>query len=254
MKFNISENQHIDTSQGIDISLPLSPTKGALAWYVEPVKIWPVTGEGFIGKVSEGGSTNFNNIQLNPHGNGTHTENVGHISETFQSINDSLTEFFFTATLITIQPKRYFNDSWQTEDLIIDRSLLENTCHGFSTAEALVIRTLPNHIDKYSKNYSNTNPPYITSDGMAFIVEMGIKHLLIDLPSVDRENDHGALTAHKIFWNYPERPKVDKTITELVFVPNHVEDGDYILNIQIISLENDASPSKPILYKILSSC
>jgi hypothetical protein len=29
-----------------------------------------------------------------------------------------------------------------------------------------------------------------------------------------------------------------------------VKDGSYILNLQIAPFENDASPSKPVLYKI----
>lgn len=250
MKLFIGEKQWFDTSKGIDISLPLSPKTGALAWYVDPVRIWPVTGEGFIGKVSEGGSTNFNNIQLNPHGNGTHTENVGHISTEFHSINDSLTEFFFNAKLVTIQPKAFVNTEWDATDLVIDRVLLKEAIDNIGYNDALIIRTSPNDDLKKSKNYSNSNPPYLTTDAMAYIVEMGVKHLLIDLPSVDRENDHGALAAHKLFWDYPKNPQLDKTITELVFIPNAVADGNYILNIQIISLENDASPSKPILYQI----
>ncbi len=250
MKFFISESEWFDTGKGIDISLPLSPNKGALAWYVDPVRIWPVEGDGFIGKVSKGGSTNFNNIQLNPHGNGTHTENVGHISEDFYNINDCLTEFFFSAALISVKPKIYHNSEWVERDLIIDKELLSKAFDNLKTCDALVIRTLPNNIDKKSINYSNTNPPYLTADAMTYIVEKGVKHLLIDLPSVDRENDHGKLMAHKIFWDYPSNPQPNKTITELVYVPNSVKDGNYILNIQIISLENDASPSKPILYKI----
>ncbi|MGO3156445.1 MAG: cyclase family protein, partial [Mesonia sp.] len=31
-----------------------------------------------------------------------------------------------------------------------------------------------------------------------------------------------------------------------------VEDGNYLLNLQIASFHNDASPSKPVLYKIES--
>ena len=34
------------------------------------------------------------------------------------------------------------------------------------------------------------------------------------------------------------------------YVENKILDGNYILNLQIASFENDASPSKPILYKI----
>jgi len=31
-------------------------------------------------------------------------------------------------------------------------------------------------------------------------------------------------------------------------VPDSMEDGNYILNLQIASLQTDASPSKPVLY------
>jgi arylformamidase len=250
MKLFLDDTLFFDTSKGIDISLPLSPNKGALAWYCEPIKIWPVEGDGFIGKVSEGGSTNFNNIQLNPHGNGTHTENVGHISTDFYSINDSLKEFHFKTNLISVAPKPFFNEIWKEDDLIIDVHLLKTALEHKENHEALVIRTLPNLTAKQTKNYSHTNPPYITEEAMAYLNDLGVKHLLIDLPSVDRENDHGELKAHKMFWNYPNEPILDKTITELVYVEDLIEDGEYILNIQIISLENDASPSKPVLYKI----
>ncbi|MFK8046722.1 MAG: cyclase family protein [Crocinitomicaceae bacterium] len=250
MKLHISANQWIETSEGHDISLPLSPRKGPLAWYVDPVKIWPVKTDEFVGKVSEGGSTNFNNIQLNPHGNGTHTENVGHISESFYNINDSLTEFFFNAKLISVCPKKIYNTRFNENDLVIDSDLLRHEIEDIGYNQALIIRTLPNSDSKLSINYSNSNPPYITKDAIEFIIDIGIKHLLIDLPSIDRENDHGELLAHKIFWNYPTDPELDKTITELVYVKTELPDGNYILNIQIISIENDASPSKPILYKI----
>jgi len=83
-----------------------------------------------------------------------------------------------------------------------------------------------------------------------YIRECGIKHLLIDLPSVDKEKDEGKLLAHKAFWDFPKNLRRDATITELIYVPNKIEDGFYILNLQIASFENDASPSKPILYKI----
>ena len=72
----------------------------------------------------------------------------------------------------------------------------------------------------------------------------------MDTPSVDKEKDDGQLLAHKAFWNVGGAIRTDATITELVFVPNAVEDGKYILNILIAPFENDASPSKPVLYKL----
>jgi len=250
MKIEVN-NKIVDLTKGLDISLPLSPNKGALAWYCEPVKIWAVEGDGFIGKVSEGGSTNFNNVQLNPHGNGTHTENVGHISEAFYSINDSLKTFHFLANLISVEPKSFFNEQWQEQDLIIDEIMIATALKKCDKHPALIIRTLPNQLDKKNKNYSHTNPPYITEKAIELINDFGVKHLLIDLPSVDRENDKGELKAHRKFWNYPNQPILDKTITELIFVDDSIKDGEYLLNLQIISLENDASPSKPVIYELM---
>jgi hypothetical protein len=82
------------------------------------------------------------------------------------------------------------------------------------------------------------------------MVESGIRHLLLDLPSVDREEDGGQLLAHKAFWQYPHNTRTDATITEMVYVPNELRDGLYLLNLQTISLDLDASPSKPVVYAV----
>ncbi|MBT8385104.1 MAG: cyclase family protein, partial [Bacteroidia bacterium] len=116
---------------------------------------------------------------------------------------------------------------------------------------AVVIRTLPNTNEKMSMKYSHTNPPFLTEEAAIYLREKGIKHLLIDLPSVDKEKDDGKLLAHNAFWNTKGKVRYDATISELIFVPNRVKDGMYMLNIQIAPFENDASPSKPTLYKIL---
>ena len=44
--------------------------------------------------------------------------------------------------------------------------------------------------------------------------------------------------------------RINSTITEMIFVNNEVKDGSYLLNLQIASFENDASPSKPILFEL----
>ncbi len=235
----------IDLSTPLDISIPLNATKENVnAWYIDPPKIEPVTDGDWIGKVSEGASTNFNNIFFNPHGHGTHTECVGHITPDFYSINNTLTQFFFVAQLITITPEKHQDDFIITKELIKKKATYPNST-------ALIIRTLPNTTNKLNKQYSHTNWPYLTEDAATFIRELGIEHLLIDLPSVDKEKDEGKLLAHKAFWNYPEATRHHATITELVYVPKEILDGPYIINLQIVSFNNDASPSKPILYKIL---
>ena len=116
---------------------------------------------------------------------------------------------------------------------------------------ALIIRTMPNDETKLTRQYSGTNPPYVRKDAMQYIVDLGIKHLILDLPSVDKEEDGGVLAAHKTFWNYPSpEPRLESTITEMVYVPEEVRDGRYLLNIQIASFELDVSPSKLLLFPI----
>jgi kynurenine formamidase len=244
------QNFEIDLSKHIDISIPLSNTDAnPIAWYIEKPTIEPVKFGNWIGKVSEGSSTNFNNIFFNPHGHGTHTECLGHITREFYSINQCLKQFFFTAELISIDPESINGDK------IITKEQIEKGLSG-KTPDAIIIRTLPNLDSKKHKNYSKTNPPYLLEEAATFIRESGIKHLLIDLPSVDREEDEGRLLAHKAFWNVKdvnnlnEDARLDCTITEMIFVNDSVKDGSYILNLQMAPFENDASPCKPVLFKI----
>ena len=235
----------IDLSKPIDISIPLSGSKeNPIAWYLDKPSISPVKDGDWIGKVSEGAAVNFNNIQFNPHAHGTHTECIGHITSQFYSINKTLKTFFFSTKLITVKPEKRGEDQVITKELLSD--LLKN-----DYPEALVIRTSPNNDLKKTKKYSNTNWPYLLEEAAAFIRERGIKHLLIDQPSVDREHDEGKLLAHKAFWNYSIKERLDATITELIYAPDSIPDGYYLLNLQIAPFENDASPSKPILYRFL---
>ena len=117
--------------------------------------------------------------------------------------------------------------------------------------EAIILRSLPNDKGKLLRQYSNTNPPYLSSQAAAFLRDKGVKHLLIDLPSIDKEEDQGELAAHHAFWDFPDNTRHDCSITELIFVPEHVPDGNYLLNLYIAPFDNDASPSRPTLYKIL---
>ncbi len=236
---------HVDLSKPIDISIPLrAGNENVNAWYSDPVSIEPVRMGDWVGDVKQGGSVNFRNIKFNPHGNGTHTECVGHISKEDYSINQTLKKFFFIAELITVLP-----DETSDGDKVITKQHVLN-CLGDKRPEAIVIRTLDNHISKINKHYSNTNPPYLEYEAAALIDELGIDHLLIDLPSVDKEVDGGKLQAHHAFWQYPQNTKLNRTITEMIYVPNTIFDGTYLLNLQIASFENDASPSKPILYQL----
>lgn len=233
----------IDLSKPIDISLPLRAGKeNVTAWYVDPLRIEPVRMGDWIGDVNQGGSVNFRNIYFNPHGHGTHTECVGHISKENYTINACLKTFFFLCQVISLKPEE------KNGDRIITKEILGPGSGG--PVSALAIRTLPNTKDKLTKQYSNTNPAFIDHEAVTHLVSSGIDHILIDTPSVDKEQDGGKLLAHHAFWEYPHNTQLHRTITELIYIPDSVPDGIYLLNLQIASFENDASPSKPVLYNL----
>ena len=234
----------VDFSNPLDISIPLIPGKESPNCFWAPTFVAePVVSGDWIGDTTKGGIVNFKNLKINPHGNGTHTECVGHISKEFASINETLNTFHFLSRVYSVYPKKLDNG-----DLIITLEHVKEI--DLEDIEALIIRTLPNRNDKLNRMYSGTNPTYIHHEAIAYIIDQGVAHLLVDLPSVDREEDEGKLLAHHTFWNYPATLDTTKTITELIFVKELIKDDIYLLNLQIGSFHLDVSPSKPILYEV----
>lgn len=236
-----------DINHPIDLSMPLHSGYPQVNCFEAPYfYASPLRAGDFIGSTAQGSPVNFFNININPHGNGTHTECVGHIATESYFINRCYQPRIHLSQLISIFPQ-LMDDG----DKVIHTTHLESLWEPVGE-DALIIRTLPNGDEKKNKDYSNTNPPYLSADAMRYIIERGIQHLLIDLPSVDREKDEGKLSAHKAFWNYPgDAVRHDATITELIFVENSVQDGLYLLNLQLLNLQLDVSPSRPLLYKLL---
>jgi arylformamidase len=243
----LEERFEVDLRKPLDISIPIGgKEKWVKAWYVEDPEISPVKGDGFIGEVAKGGSVNFRDIKFNPHGHGTHTECMGHITKEIFSVNKTLNQYFFPCQVISINP------TFIKGDQII--SLMDISSIGIHKGvEAVAIRTLPNSNEKLKKDYSNSNPPYLDIKAIEHLVEKGIKHLLVDTPSVDREVDGGALISHNTFWNTSGKFREDATITEFIFIDDSISDGVYLLNLQVAPFENDASPSRPVLFKLEKS-
>ncbi|MEQ9263072.1 MAG: cyclase family protein [Owenweeksia sp.] len=238
---HLGRKYRADLSKGIDLSSVLGDEKRELrAWYVPPVLKEPVQGDGWVGSVKKGSPVNFYDIRFNPHGNGTHTESYGHISEKQESINDQFTQFHTLAYLINITPEE------RSGDRLITLSDIRSRIKKWNF-ESLILKT-GNYPEGY--DFSNTNPAYLEPELVSFIKEMGVQHLLLDLPSVDRESDGGKVEAHKIFWDFPDAPREGCTITELIRVPEGTADGLYLLNLQIAPFHNDASPSRPVIFEV----
>lgn len=239
------ENISFDSSKGMELTLPVQQGPNTVnAYYIPDAKIAPIKVGSFVGDVNQGGGCNCEDITFNAHGNGTHTECVGHISKERIALHQCLNEFLFMAELISVIPTMADNG-----DKVITLETLKNI--KLHQHKALAIRTIQNDDGKKTKRYSGTNPTYLSKEAMLWLRESGVEHLLIDTPSVDKEEDGGELAAHHTFWNYPQNTRINCTITELIYAPDTIKDGQYVLNILVGAFDSDASPSRIILYPLV---
>ena len=119
------KNYRADLNKPLDISIPLKEGLSTVnCFYAPPFEAQPVMAGGFIGDTLQGGAVNFLNIRLNPHGNGTHTECVGHIAKERFTINKSLKNFHFISRLISVYPTKLANG-----DRVILKAQLEELLH-----------------------------------------------------------------------------------------------------------------------------
>lgn len=243
------QSVRVDMSRPNSLAMTLeNGGKGVNCFWAPDFEAEPVRFGDFVGSTALGGIVNFMNLRLNPHGNGTHTECVGHIAKEPYTIFECLKDYTHLALLVSVYPEKT-----DEGDRVIFKHQLEalwETYNGVSPT-ALVVRSLPNDDLKLSTRYSGANPPYFHHEATAWMADMGVAHLLTDFPSVDREEDGGQLLAHKAFWHYPgENVRTHATITELMYAPAEVRDGFYILQHQIAPMGIDASPSNPVLYEL----
>ena len=229
-------------SEGIDLSSVLGlPGQEMKAWWAEDVEISPVINGDWIGSVAKGAPVNFFNIRFNPHGNGSHTETYGHISPNKESVHNVFSRYHFISRLVKLMPEE------RGDDRVISLSALQQKGIDWEGVEALIIKSgdYPEGHD-----FSGSNAPYFEPELLAFIRDKGVQHVLVDLPSVDREEDEGKLLSHRAFWNYPEAPREGCTISELLRVPGSAEEGLYLLNLQLACFANDAAPNRPVIYPL----
>jgi hypothetical protein len=250
---------------GTSIAIPLDFEAPQPAHFgAPPARAEPMRSGGFTGDTRLGGSCNARVVTLNAHCNGTHTECVGHLTDESVAIGALLREPLYLAALVTVDPvsgdasQETAAHAFSSGDRVITRAALAGALRDLETAgnQALVVRTTPNGEDKRARRYEGVSPaPFLTLEAARYLVELGIEHLLVDLPSIDRAQDGGLLAAHRLFWGLPAgsrslalaaRPAA--TVTELVYVPDDVGDGLYLMSLQVPAFASDAAPSRPLLY------
>lgn len=231
-----------DLSKPLDISISVHRDHSISSFGISGAVYKDYVAGDLIGNKALGGPCNLETITFTPHGNSTHTECLGHIANETYFVNDCIHDRFYMAivwSLSVAEDGLYLNFDAQNIDAL-------------KNLDALIIRTLPNSIQKLNEDYSGKNAPAIRTEDMLKIVAMGINHLIIDLPSVDPEWDNGALASHHVYWDYPHNPRIDASITEFAFIRDDIQDGEYLLKLNVSNFESDAAPSRPVLYPIIA--
>lgn len=227
----------------------------------------PLIAGGFVGDVREGGSCNCATYTFTPHCNGTHTECVGHLTRDRIGMRDIAIPVYATARVVTLAPTSAANTAEKSDppprpgDALITRASLASALgdESLREAEALIVRTQPNPPSKRHRSYGPERPPaYFSAEFMQSIVAADVQHLIVDLPSIDRAEDAGRLTAHRIFFGLPpgstdasQARRARATVTELAYVDDTIPDGWYVLNLQVAPFVADAAPSRPLLMPLI---
>jgi kynurenine formamidase len=229
----------------------------------------PMEANGFIGDTERGGSCNVNELTINPHCNGTHTETIAHICDFGAELSVKIDTIspppLMPCVVISVTPEvvsdshaDHYAPAFCEGDQIISRAALEKALSAFDDEQlqCVVVRTLPNDKSKWSRVYDGDHQPaFFSHDATLHLNERGVDHLVLDIPSLDRLHDDGLLSCHHIFWQVVEgshqaspNSLLHKTITELAYIETGIDDGFYFINLQIPAFVNDAAPSRPVLY------
>lgn len=212
------------------------------AWYIDGPQREAVRLGDWVGDVAEGGAVNFFDVRFNPHAHGTHTESIGHVvRETRHAVDLGIPPWMPARVVRILSPS------------VLTLAALTASHASKLDYRALILSTQTGDLSR--RDWRQTNPPAIEPDALAWLAEHGVRHLLVDLPSVDPEEDGGALAAHRAFWGLAlgsnsvhEARHPEASITELISVPEDCPDGRYMLNLSLAPMQGDAVPSRPILF------
>ncbi|HEX4050019.1 MAG TPA: cyclase family protein [Steroidobacteraceae bacterium] len=244
-----------DLAAGVSLARPLHFEEPQLRCFGAPAATSQPLRLGHLSaRVSEGASCNASLVCFAPHAHGTHTECVGHLTAEPLAAWRIVPQRLLLTVLVSLRPTPEAADP-----LLTRAALLAAWPHPVAerlSARAAVIRTLPNEPDKFVGS-PTAMPPYLSAEAASELVARGIAHLVLDVPSADRLEDGGTLTAHRIFFGLPahataleQAQRADCTITELAFVADCVPDGWYLLSLQAPCIDGDAVPSRPVLYPL----
>ena len=255
----------VDLARPYRLAIPLRPGSAQPSCFgAPPARATPLHLGSFSGSVSLGASCNCSTLSQTPHCDGTHTESVGHLTLERMDVCDTVPPVLLPALLVTLTPQAPSSaepcePAARPGDQLLTRAALLHSWpqRAAPAPRALIIRTRPNGVDKCSRDYRQQPAPYLTPAAATLLVEQGIEHLVLDVPSADRAEDEGRLSAHRVFFGLPpgsqslaEARRAHCTITELAYVADEIGDGSWLLALQVPRIAGDALPSQPLLYAL----
>ncbi|HXV39807.1 MAG TPA: cyclase family protein [Steroidobacteraceae bacterium] len=268
MRFELAGRRlRADLGEPLSIAIPLDFGGPQPSCFDAPLAAAsPLRSGGFVGDTRAGGSCNCELLTLAPHCNGTHTECVGHVTDQRIAVTERLRGGLSLALLVSLHPVAAATAGEGSDpppapgdQLLTARALAEAAArHPGPPPQALVIRTLPNPAARLQQRYQGPAPaPFLSRQAAHWLVELGVQHLVLDLPSADRADDGGRLTAHRVFFGLPpgsrhapDAARPQASITELAWIAPTIRDGWYLLDLQIPPFLADAAPSRPLLYPV----
>lgn len=245
------------------------------------VQRMPFQQPGFTGDVAAGGSCNVDVLQINPHCSMTHTETLLHLVDRTQWPLEKISTASIPSPILmpclvihcppvtgaeAIKSNQTYRPDLNGDDLVVSGDSMATALdsvgmklQSVKSPFALLIKTA---LQQQWDFHSGEPVPFLSHQAMALIASSRCRHLLVDFPSVDRRDDDGMLSNHRQFWNVPSDHdanedsiasfRTDRTITEMVDLPQGLTDGVYLLDLPLIPLNTDATLSRPVLFRAIA--
>lgn len=248
----------------LDASLPILPDGatprafGLPAATEAPVPI----GGGRVLRVRAGASVNCDGLHLHPHGDGSHLECAAHILA-----EDDPRAAAAKATLAAASPLWCgllvdvravpLGESGETyagthapDDAVISAAALAPALTAARARgpglryDALILRVQAAPVED-DVDFSGRNPPYPTDQAATLLAAEDARLLVLDLPSLDREDDGGTTPNHRAWWGLgPGRSaRLDRLVFELARLPAGLDPGPVAVHLGAAPLRSDAVPA-----------
>ena len=256
--FAICEGNTLKFGDPVSASRIVSKHRTSNCFHMPPLEITTVEIAGkFIGDVHKGGSCNVDEIKYIPHSI-THIETSAHI----------LSNKNHSCTIDKVNPKYFsgltylmdFSKTKMTENLIgwnmIQKKLLKLKLPITHLAIKTSASLLSQHYDFSDKDFIAIDPKAAKELHEFSFKNKNLNCLILDLPSIDTENDNGKLLAHRNFYGIPEKiteydDKEGRIIIELAYF-NKLKEGYYYTIMTPPKMVTNAVTTDISLYPIVN--